>query len=426
MHGRCQADAVVIRQWIAALANHDGGGELTVEGSGARDPSALVASAVDALSPPPVVRSEVVGGDVRVSVAEHRRELRPCRDGDVAWVLDRGQPREATTAQMEALQDQAGLAACDARRFPWGAPDTISPQLAGRLVDGAGVGLAEHPDLWHASDSLSVAGAVCLGSRALGGVPSIRLLLYRERYAESQARDTMPSNERVLGTPIPSAVEALANELALKLGVEATQRDVVRRLFLELLHNAVAHRSYRLALWAEPIDVSVWTDTVEVSSPGLLAGPVRLVDGWFEGVWSRNPRVHGLLTDLRLAHRQGQGASRCKRLVAHLGWEMGAVERVGRVVVRVHVRSTAPDPDTNSPQKNRAPSRADNTARVHQALVDHGQLSARQVSAMLELGHSTVRAILNRLVDELGVAERTAPGRSSPGQAYRAVAPLEQ
>ncbi len=91
---------------------------------------------------------------------------------------------------------------------------------------------------------------------------------------------------------IPDAIQTVINELATgvqfgPLGFEIVQKYPVRVL-AEAITNAVIHRDYRL-----PVDVMVriFSDRIEIESPGLLAGPVTPANIAQIGAHSRNPLI---------------------------------------------------------------------------------------------------------------------------------------
>lgn len=78
----------------------------------------------------------------------------------------------------------------------------------------------------------------------------------------------------------------------------------------EALTNAVAHRDYSIT--GCPIEVSMFDDRVEVTSPGTLPGPLSLEQLYrHERVhFSRNPLLMRVLTDLGYVRELGEGIPR--------------------------------------------------------------------------------------------------------------------
>lgn len=75
----------------------------------------------------------------------------------------------------------------------------------------------------------------------------------------------------------------------------------------ELLVNAVAHRDYNLQ--GDLIHINIFTDRIEILSPGSLPGPMTL-DNLLEARFSRNPVVLQVLADLGFVERLGYGLNR--------------------------------------------------------------------------------------------------------------------
>lgn len=75
----------------------------------------------------------------------------------------------------------------------------------------------------------------------------------------------------------------------------------------ELLVNAVAHRDYNLQ--GDNIHLNIFTDRLEVSSPGLLPGPVTLKN-LLEARFARNAIISQVLSDMGFVERLGYGLNR--------------------------------------------------------------------------------------------------------------------
>jgi ATP-dependent DNA helicase RecG len=75
----------------------------------------------------------------------------------------------------------------------------------------------------------------------------------------------------------------------------------------ELLVNAVAHRDYNLQ--GDNIHLHIYTDRLEVQSPGKLPGPVTL-ENLLEARFSRNAVIAQVLSDLGYIERLGYGLDR--------------------------------------------------------------------------------------------------------------------
>ena len=109
------------------------------------------------------------------------------------------------------------------------------------------------------------------------------------RQAESFLRTNLRSVVRLTG---------LAHEEVLEYPFEAVR---------ELLVNAVAHRDYNVQ--GDNIHLHIFSDRLEVQSPGGLPGPVTL-DNLLEARFSRNAVITQVLSDLGYVERLGYGLDR--------------------------------------------------------------------------------------------------------------------
>ncbi len=84
----------------------------------------------------------------------------------------------------------------------------------------------------------------------------------------------------------------------------------------ELLVNAVAHRDYNLQ--GDNIHLNIFSDRLEISSPGTLPGPVTLKN-LLEARFSRNAVISQVLSDLGYVERLGYGLDRVVESVRDAG-----------------------------------------------------------------------------------------------------------
>lgn len=80
----------------------------------------------------------------------------------------------------------------------------------------------------------------------------------------------------------------------------------------ELLVNAVAHRDYNLQ--GDNIHLNLFSDHLDVQSPGMLPGPVNL-GNLLEARFSRNAVIVQVLSDLGYVERLGYGLDRVVRVM---------------------------------------------------------------------------------------------------------------
>lgn len=84
----------------------------------------------------------------------------------------------------------------------------------------------------------------------------------------------------------------------------------------ELVINAIAHRDYNLQ--GDTIHLNIFSDRLEVQSPGDLPGPVTL-ENLLEARFSRNLVIVQLLADLGYVERLGYGLNRVIKLLRQHG-----------------------------------------------------------------------------------------------------------
>lgn len=109
------------------------------------------------------------------------------------------------------------------------------------------------------------------------------------RQAEAFIRENLRTVVRLVG---------LAHQETLEYPFEAVR---------ELLVNAAAHRDYNIQ--GDNIHLNIFSDRLEVLSPGGLSGPVTL-DNLLEARFSRNAVIVQVLADLGFVERLGYGLDR--------------------------------------------------------------------------------------------------------------------
>ena len=84
----------------------------------------------------------------------------------------------------------------------------------------------------------------------------------------------------------------------------------------ELLVNAVAHRDYNLQ--GDNIHLNIFSDRLEITSPGTLPGPVTLKN-LLEARFARNAVISQVLSDLGYVERLGYGLDRVVEATRNAG-----------------------------------------------------------------------------------------------------------
>jgi ATP-dependent DNA helicase RecG len=147
----------------------------------------------------------------------------------------------------------------------------------------------------------------------------------------------------------------------------------------ELMVNAIAHRDYNVQ--GDNIHLNIFTDRLEVTSPGNLPGPINLTN-IYEARFSRNPVIVQVLSDLGYVERLGYGLDRVATMMRENSLSPPKLEEVARTF-RVTL--------FNSPAQDAA---ARDTSQYR--LED---INPRQISALNYLG--TRRRITNREYQQL-------------------------
>ncbi len=166
----------------------------------------------------------------------------------------------------------------------------LAPTYAGLLLFG------KNPQRW-------VPNALVLAARFSGSSLSDAFvkqeitgtLPQQLRQAETFVRENMKSAVRITG---------LTREESPEYPLEAVR---------ELLVNAIAHRDYMNE--GDSIHLHIFSNRLEVHSPGLLPGPVTL-SNLLEARFSRNPIIVQVLSDLGFIERLGYGLDRVMKVMS--------------------------------------------------------------------------------------------------------------
>lgn len=130
-------------------------------------------------------------------------------------------------------------------------------------------------------------------SGLLAAKAAIRLFHYSESKKSTDPNTNLVRPPMTIGGPvirqIRDATDAVISELAGgiqygPLGFEIVQR-YPKRVIVEAITNAVIHRDYRLP---SDVMIRIFSDRIEVESPGLLIGPVRTGNIASIGTYARN------------------------------------------------------------------------------------------------------------------------------------------
>lgn len=139
-------------------------------------------------------------------------------------------------------------------------------------------------------------------SGLLASKAAVRLFHYRSHKVQSDPNTNLLKPPTTISGPvirqIQDATEAVVRELAAGIqmgppGFEIIQRYPLR-VIKEAITNAVVHRDYHLAA---DVHVRMFSDRIEVESPGLFSGPVTAANVGQVGAYNRNPLLVGHLRE---------------------------------------------------------------------------------------------------------------------------------
>lgn len=136
---------------------------------------------------------------------------------------------------------------------------------------------------------------------------------FTDQYLKLEIRGTLPDQIRQAELFIR---QNLAQVVRLTGLAHEEQYVIPLEAIRELLVNAVAHRDYNLQ--GDMIHLNVFSDRIEVHSPGRLPGPVNL-ENLLEARFSRNAIIVQVLADLGFIERLGYGIDRVMRIVREEG-----------------------------------------------------------------------------------------------------------
>jgi ATP-dependent DNA helicase RecG len=157
------------------------------------------------------------------------------------------------------------------------------------------------------------------------------------RSAENFVRDHLKTVVRLVG---------LKRQETLEYPMEAVR---------ELLVNAIAHRDY--AIQGDSIHLHIFSNRLEVHSPGPLPGPVTL-ENLLEARYSRNPVIVQVLSDLGFIERMGYGLNRVVRVTREHNLEPPRFEEIAgsfRVSLGNRTKQTGPLASSRLPDLDRLP-----------------------------------------------------------------------
>ena len=139
-------------------------------------------------------------------------------------------------------------------------------------------------------------------SGLLGGKAAVRVFHYRGNRIQTDPHTNLLKPPKTISGPIirqiQDTTDYVVNQLASgvqmgPLGFEVVQSYPIR-VIKEAITNALIHRDYRLSA---DVHIRIFSDRIEVESPGLLVGPVTAVNIGTIGTHARNAILVNHLRD---------------------------------------------------------------------------------------------------------------------------------
>jgi ATP-dependent DNA helicase RecG len=230
----------------------------------------------------------------------------------------------------------------------------------------------------------------------------VRVLEYRGPERRTGERANVVSDERFDG-PIPAQVEAVRAHLRriiptfTRLGSEGRfepRPAIPEHAWQEAVVNAVLHRSY--SMMGDHIRIELFSDRLEVESPGRLPGLVR-IETIRTTRFARNPRIARAMADLGYGRELGEGVDRMFDEMARAGLPAPIFEQ-RPASVRVQLLT---DPGLGSALQELSPQ----LARTLTALRHAGAVKTGDVMELLGIARPTALRHLKAL-EALGLVER--------------------
>ncbi|MCL4487543.1 MAG: putative DNA binding domain-containing protein [Chloroflexi bacterium] len=258
--------------------------------------------------------------------------------------------------------------------------------------------LTKEDGTWHPT----ISGYLLFGREPQKAFPSAEILLVRYNSKEMSDEFLRETARGPLPEQIRSAERFLAANMRKGARMDSFQREDRTEYPLpairEAIVNAVAHRDY--AIRGDEIRVLLYSDRIEVYSPGRLAGHVTL-QNIVEERFSRNEVIAQVLADLGFIERLGYGIDRMIRLMREWGLPAPRFAETANGF-RVTLRGPGEKWITEEPEKDRWQSYSLNERQrgVLQFLENHPQVANRDYRVLFpDVSEETIRRDLADLVE---------------------------
>jgi ATP-dependent DNA helicase RecG len=246
---------------------------------------------------------------------------------------------------------------------------------------------------------MTVAGVVLFAEHPQAFLPEsfIRVLRYAGSERGTGARQRLIRDEKVEG-PIArqliTAREIIQAEQPSRRALTPSGSFesvplVPEDAWLEGLVNAVVHRSYSLA--GDHIRVEIFSDRIEVISPGRFPGLVNPMDPLDAPRYARNPRIARVCADQNFGQELGEGIRRMFEEMRLAGLVDPLYEETpASVRLALHAEPANRRLEARLPRGSR---------QILSALRDAGQLSTGEVAETVDISRPTASKHLRALRD---------------------------
>ncbi len=423
-----------LAETLAALANAHGGHVLMgvtaagkVVGVAQPDEARAAVQAAGLLSTPPLIlplpQTVVLDGKA-ICLVEVPPGLPHVYSLDGRYLTRAGdRNRLLSSTELTALLLARGEAGFESRAAPGATLDDLDPARVSAYLETLGQPAGDMQRLLLARGCLaqtadglvpSYAGILLFGRQPQQFLRHAEIILVR--YAGPTMSDEFLRHDAggVLPDQIRQAEAFVSANMRRGMRIKGLTREETTEYPLpvvrEAIVNAVAHRDY--AIRGEGIRVLIFSDRLEVYSPGRLPGHVTL-DNLMTERFSRNEAIVQVLSDLGFVERLGYGIDRMVAAMQEAGLPEPVFEETA-AGFRVTLRGRGDDLVSRDPVAQRWSHRRLNP-RQEKALAylaEHGSITNREFRELCpELSDETIRRELADMVDQgllLKVGDRKA------------------
>jgi len=329
--------------------------------------------------------------------------------------------RKLSYAQRQELLYDRGHGTYESRLVEGASLADLDSQLLGDYA--AALGASDPITLARArgladDDRLTVAGILLFAKHPQRFLPEafVRVLRYRGRERGAGARQELVSDERAEG-PLPRQLidarrmisEGQPKRRALGRSGTFEQIPLVPEdAWLEGLVNAAVHRSYSLA--GDHIRVEIFSDRIEIESPGRFPGLFSEADPLSAQRYARNPRIARVAADQQFGQELGEGIRRMFEEMRIAGLADPLYEQT-----QGSVRLTLSAEPVDRELKAHLPR---DTRLIIAALRDAGELSTGEVAEAVGVSRITASERLKKL-RAAGLVEWTGKSPKDPRASWR-------